>query len=73
MIKVEKEFEGTAEAKVFLSAMDYWGSLYELDEWLRNECKHGNISEDRWEAFDDTRTKIREIMESNGVNLLDVE
>ena len=73
MIKVEREFESTAEAKVFLSAMEYWGSLYELDGWLRNECKHGNISEDKWEAYDNTRTKMRELMEANGVNLLDVE
>ncbi len=74
MIKVIQEFETEREAKAALSASDYWCSLYDLDEWLRAECKHNNnLSVDEYDTYDRTRTKLREIMEEHSVNLLDYE
>jgi|LWDU01.1.fsa_nt_gi hypothetical protein len=73
MIKITQEFETEQEAKVSLSALDYWCSLYDLDDWLRNECKHNNdLSVDEFDSYDRVRSKILSIMDSHGVNLLDV-
>jgi len=72
MIKITQEFETEQEAKVSLSATDYWCSLYDLDNWLRNECKYNDLSADEYDSYDRVRSKILSIMDSHGVNLLDV-
>ena len=72
MIKITQEFETEQEAKVALSATDYWCSLYDLDQWLRNECKHNDLSNDEYNAYDNVREKIHSVMETHGVNLLDM-
>jgi len=62
------------EAKAVASWSDYWSSLWELDQWLRNECKHNDdISEDAWNAYDKVREKIRSIMADNNCSLEDLE
>ena len=74
MIKITQEFETESEAKGALSAPAYWSSLFELDEWLRQEIKHNvTLTDDQEVAYNEVRVKLREIMDSNGVNLLDME
>ena len=72
MIKITQEFETEQEAKNALSAFGYWNSLYELDDWLRSQCKYNNdLSEDTYPAYDRVRELIHATMESNAVDLMD--
>lgn len=74
MITVTQEFETEREARGALSASNYWCSLFDLDEWLRQEIKHNvTLTDDQEIVYNDVRVKLREIMDSNGVNLLDYE
>jgi len=72
MIKITQEFDNNRDASNSLKAVDYWASLFDLDEWLREQVKYNNsLSSDAYDAYDKVREKLREKMESNGVNLLD--
>jgi len=74
MIKVTQEFETERDVKNQLSATDYWCSLFDLDEWLREQVKYNNdLSGDTYDAYDKVREKIRDIMDRHGVNLLDYD
>jgi hypothetical protein len=46
-------------------------SMWELDNWLRSQTKHPpeGMSEDTWKALDDTREKLYEILNENGLKL----
>ena len=74
MIKITQEFDNEREASNSLKSSDYWCSLFDLDEWLREEVKYNNdLSGDTYDAYDKVREKLREIMDRHGVNLLDYE
>lgn len=47
-------------------------SMNELDNWLREQIKYNsNISEETYEAFEECREKIREIVRENDLSLYD--
>ena len=47
-------------------------SMNELDNWLREQIKYNpNISEETYEAFEECREKIREIIRENNLSLYD--
>jgi len=72
MITITQEFETKEEAKMSLNAINYWTSLYELDEWLRQELKHGSHeSAALYDQMEMIREKITITMDRNGVNLLE--
>jgi len=74
MIKITQEFETESEARGALSASNYWCSLFDLDEWLRQQIKHDvDLTDDQEIIYNDVRVKLRDIMDSNGVNLMDYE
>ncbi len=74
MITITQEFETEREARGALSASNYWCSLFDLDEWLRQQIKHNvDLSDDQEIAYNRVRVELREIMDNNGVNLLDYE
>jgi len=72
MIKITQEFEREQEAANSLKTVDYWCSLFDLDEWLREQVKYNNdLSVDEYDTYDRTREKLRDIMDRHGVNLMD--
>ena len=53
----------------------WYGVVWDIDQWLRAQYKYmpdEEYSEDRYNAYVETRDKLREIMNDNGVNLEDV-
>ena len=73
MIKITQEFETEGEAVRALSFNGQWSSLYEMDEWLRTQIKHGtDLSESDEDLLDMVRVRLNQIMESNGVNLMEI-
>ena len=73
MIKITQEFETEGEAIRALQFNEQWSSLFEMDEWLRTEIKHGvDLSDEEEHILDIARTKLNQIMENNGVDLLEI-
>ena len=73
MIKVTQEFETEGEAIRALQFNKQWSSLYEMDEWLRTQIKHGvDLTESEEDLLDTVRVRLNQIMEENGVNLMEI-
>ena len=53
----------------------WYGVVWDMDHWLRQQYKYmpdSEYSKDKYDAYVETRDKLREIMNENGVNLEDV-
>ncbi len=55
------------------TAIDGWkwkGAMWELDQWLRGEIKYNEkLSEERYDAYEAVRDKIREILNDDNLNI----
>ena len=72
MIKITQEFETEIEARVALSYNAYWGSLFDMDEWLRTQIKHGvDLTDDQEDVLAKAREQLRDIMDSHSCDLLE--
>jgi hypothetical protein len=61
--------EDQSEFDQAINASKYHSVIWNLDQWLRSETKHGMLPEERDEAYQDIRQKLHEIMEENNVTL----
>ena len=50
---------------------DWWHVCWEMDQWLRGNTKHApdSMSEDEYNAYERCREKLRELIDSQGLNL----
>ena len=50
---------------------DWWNVCWELDQWLRSQTKHApdSMSEDTYNAFEQCRDRLREIITEQGLLL----
>jgi hypothetical protein len=68
----------TTDRNQFLYAFNglkYLICLWELDQWFRNQVKYEpneKVSEEKKDAFDEARDRIREIMSEESVSLEDL-
>ena len=65
MPKAIIEFDLPEEADDFELAVkgrDFMLTLWDLDQWLRNELKHGNLSGEKYESYDKIRTMLHDLM-----------
>jgi hypothetical protein len=77
MGKIILEFDSVEEADAARTALDgyKWKSVvWDLDQELRSTVKHGYIgnreaTSEEVDAADNLRTKLREILEDNNLNL----
>lgn len=55
------------------TALDGWkwkSAMWELDQWLRGEIKYNEkLSEERYDAYEAVRDKIREILNDDNLNI----
>ena len=62
------------ESKAISSYKGYFFSLYDLDQWLRNEVKYNDeLPENVNNAYDIVRDKIRETMNEYNCSLDDLD
>ena len=47
---------------------DLYLSIYDMDKWLRNEIKHGNISSEKKDALQAARDELHNILSEHGVS-----
>lgn len=50
-------------------ASKYSITLWEIDQWLRGELKHGELPNETYKAFEIVRKKVWEIASENDINL----
>jgi hypothetical protein len=53
-----------------ITAHRYSSTLWEIDQWLRGELKHGDLPEETYTALDRVRKKLWEIASENNISLL---
>lgn len=67
------KFDSVEEAEDARTALDgskWKGAMWDLDQWLRSEIKYnGKLSEERYDAYQAIRDKIREILNDNNLNI----
>ena len=61
------------EAHVKIHANDYFNVLWELDEYFRQLLKHSNLVDMEYDSVLHSREKLIQLMDANGVSLLDID
>jgi len=53
------------------SGLSFWNVLWELDQELRTKTKYASddLSKDKYDAYQEIRDKLYELMNENNVNL----
>jgi len=53
------------------SGLSFWNVLWELDQELRTKTKYASddLSKDKYDAYQEIRDKLYELMSENNVNL----
>jgi hypothetical protein len=63
--------EDHPEFDLAVKGSDWAHAMWELDQWLRSQIKHPEpgMSDDTYKAFEDTRDKLHEILNEEGLKL----
>ncbi len=51
---------------------DYWSTLFNMDNWLREQMKHQELTDDVYDTYDLVRKQLYHLMDCNGVSLADL-
>lgn len=51
-----------------VKSLDMAIALWEMDQYLRAECKYGELSDDAYTATEKAREKLREILNENNLS-----
>lgn len=62
--------EEADDARTALDGYKWKGAMWDLDQWLRGEIKYNDkLSEERYDAYQAVRDKIREILHDSNLNI----
>jgi hypothetical protein len=62
--------EEADDARTALDGYKWKGAMWDLDQWLRGEIKYNDkLSEERYDAYEAVRDKIREILNDDNLNI----
>ena len=68
--------EDNQEFKLATNGVDWWRVCWEMDQWLGVQYKYmadEEFTQDRYDAYLESREKLFELMQENGVSLDDVQ
>lgn len=67
--------EDNQEFQLASSAMKFWSVVYELDQDLRTKTKYApdSLPQDKYDAYQEVRDMLRELMSNNNISLDMVE
>jgi hypothetical protein len=68
-MKITLEFEDYIDAEPHLKGLDYHCALWDFNQWMRSQLKHGELTQAKWEIYQEIREKFFSILEENKVNL----
>ena len=63
--------EEKSEFNFATQGSDWWSVCWNMDLWLRGNTKHApdSMSEDEYNAYERCREKLRELIDSQGLDL----
>lgn len=64
--KITLEFQHESDAKLAMDAYKWYGVVFELDNWLRGEIKHGDHHE-----YQSVRDALSYLVNDRGITLHD--
>ena len=53
------------EANTAINGWRYHAVIWELQQYLRGEMKHGDLSDEQYKSYETIRTKLFELIEEN--------
>ena len=62
---IEFNEEEQEDAQIAFNGWRYHHVIWELQQFIRGEMKHGDLNEDRYYAFEQIRKKLYELIEEN--------
>jgi hypothetical protein len=66
---IEFSAEEQHELNIALNGWRYHSVIWELQQYLRGEMKHGDLTDDRYECYEKIRTKLYDLIEENKAHL----
>jgi hypothetical protein len=66
---IEFSAEEQHELNIALNGWRYHSVIWELQQYLRGEMKHGDLSDDRYECYEKIRTKLYDLIDENKAHL----
>ena len=66
---LEFSAEEQDEANTAINGWRYHTTIWEFQQWLRGEMKHGDLSDIQYVAYEKIREKLFEIIEENKAHL----
>jgi hypothetical protein len=66
---LEFSAEEQHELNIALNGWRYHSVIWELQQYLRGEMKHGDLSDDRYECYEKIRTKLFDLIDENKAHL----
>jgi hypothetical protein len=52
-----------------VNGIKMYSIIHELDQWLRSQVKHAELSEDEYKAYQSCRDHLRELINEEGIKL----
>jgi hypothetical protein len=66
---IEFSPEEQHELNIALNGWRYHSVIWELQQYLRGEMKHGDLSDDTYECYEKIRTKLFDLIDENKAHL----
>ena len=62
--------EDNQEFELATKGLKFWSVLWELDQSLRTKTKYApdNLPQDKYDAYQEIRDELRELMSNNNIN-----
>ena len=68
-MKITLEFESMEDAKPYINGLDYFSALWDFQQFLRAQLKHGELTEAKWTVYEEIQNHFFALLEENNVNL----
>jgi hypothetical protein len=63
------EAESEYDLRVYTQASAMWSTIWDFDQYLRGEMKHGALTDAEYNAYEKIREKLHELLNENDVKL----
>jgi hypothetical protein len=66
---IEFSAEEQHELNIALNGWRYHSVIWELQQYLRGEMKHGDLTDEQYQSYEKIRTKLYDLIEENKAHL----
>jgi hypothetical protein len=66
---LEFSAEEQDEANIAINGWRYHTVIWELQQFLRGEMKHGDLSDEQYQSYEKIRTKLFELIDENKAHI----